>query len=643
MPIGSRPKGKIGLVFALLALAAALPAAAPPGSDFLHWPDAAARPPAPRVAGRRVIVIGWDGADWDLLDSLERGGAMPNLKKLVSEGRTSDLVSYPPTVSPMVWTTIATGADPRDHQVLSFFEIDPPTGKPVPISAESRRVPAYWETASARGKTVGVVNYWATFPAEEVKGFQVSDRVSPPLDEPDPRQFPSSVFPPGYADGVRSICDAASPPDASLAHFGDFAGVPPDKLGAFRRLLRNTRAAEETAERLYDRDRPQSMTLYFLGTDEVDHLFGRDVAPRLPCTPQAEFARLSSVVPRYYAWVDEFLGRWMRRAREDGATILLVSDHGFKWGSRRICGGNPLERQSATFDHRPTGIAAAWGKGVRASATRGTATVFDVEPTIAALLDLPVDRKEPGKARVDWFSGVETPLKTDLWAHAPRAKFLPRVLPSAGNEYARQLTSLGYLGGGSGSRAAPLRGTRPTPDEEGWLNLGVYQNSIQQPEAAIGSFRKALDVFPAYPPALVNLVAAEIRRGKSSEAVRWAKESLRLSGPGAGWAIYEIADRLDRGGLLSEEENLLVEARRKNPESEPIVVSLAGLRLGQKRCQESYETVSPFLSRSENAETYNVAGLASLCIGKKDEARRLLSRSLEIQPDQPQIRKMLGP
>jgi Tfp pilus assembly protein PilF len=73
------------------------------------------------------------------------------------------------------------------------------------------------------------------------------------------------------------------------------------------------------------------------------------------------------------------------------------------------------------------------------------------------------------------------------------------------------------------------------------------------------------------------------------------------------------------------------------------VVSLAGLRLGQKRCRESYETISPFLAKSENAETFNVAGLASLCIGKKDEARRLLSRSLEIKPDQPQIRKMLGP
>jgi predicted AlkP superfamily phosphohydrolase/phosphomutase len=634
-----------GIVWAagvLLVFSSALPAAAPPGPDFLHWPDAASRAPAPAISGRRVILIGWDGADWDLLDPLMRAGGLPNLKRLVAEGRTANLESYPPTVSPMVWTTIATGADPRDHQVLSFFEIDPDTGRPVPISAESRRVPAYWETASARDLSVGVVNYWATFPAEEIHGFMMSDRASPPLDDPDPRQFPSSVYPPAYSDGIRSICEAASRPESSLPHFGDFSGVRPDRLAAFQRFLRNTRAAEETAERLYDRDRPQSLTLYFLGTDEVDHLFGRDVAPRLPCVSEPEFARLSRVVPRYYAWVDEFLGRWMNRAQEDGATILLVSDHGFKWGSNRVCGGNPLERESATFDHRSIGIAAAWGKGVRPGSSRGTASVFDVEPTIAALLGIPVDRKAPGKARVDWFSGVAAPLKVELWARAPHPKFLPRVLPSATTEYFRQLKTLGYLSGDSGTRAAPLRGARPTPDEEGWLNLGVYQNSIHEPEAAIRSFQKALEVVPGYPQALADLVAAEIRQHRGAEAVRWARESLRLSGPGSGWAIYEIANRLDEAGLLADEERLLSDAQRKLPDSEPVVVSLAGLRLGQKKCRDSYEAVRPFLGRSENAETFNVAGLASLCLGQKDEARKLLSRSLQLNPAQPRIREMLA-
>ncbi len=630
------------MTLAAAALSPAAPPAAPPDSDFLHWRDAAARSPAPPVPGRRVVVIGWDGADWDLLDPLIRAGDLPNLAQFVREGRTADLESYPPTVSPMVWTTIATGADPRDHQVLSFFEIDPESGRAVPISAESRRVPAYWETASAAGKRVGVVNYWASFPAEELNGFMVSDRASPPLDDPDPRQFPSSVFPPGYADGVRSIDEAASRPRSSLGHFGDFTGLPASRIDAFLRLLRNTRAAEETAERLYDRDRPQSMTLYFLGTDEVDHLFGRDVAPKLPCVGETEFSRFARVVPRYYSWVDEFLGRWMRRAREDSATILLVSDHGFKWGSNRPCGGNPLERQSATFYHRPIGIAASWGKSVRPAGARGRASVFDVEPTIAALLDIPVDRKTPGKARIDWFDTVAAPRRIDLWAHAAPPKFLPRVLPAATSEYMKQLKTLGYLSGDSSRRAAPARGPLPTPDEEGWLNLGAYENSLHEPDAAIESFRKALTVVPGYPPALADLVAAEIGRHRDAEAVRWARETLKLSGPGAGWAIYEAADRLDRAGLLADEERLLVDARQKFPESEPVVVSLAGLRLGQKKCREAYDAVRPFLGKSSNADTFNVAGLAATCLGQGAEGRTWLSRSLELNPSQPQIRKMLG-
>ena len=628
------------LAGSILVLSASLAAAL--SGDFFRWPDAATRTPAPPVPGRRVILIGWDGADWNLLDPMMRSGELPNLRRFVSEGRRADLESFAPTVSPMVWTTIATGADPRDHQVLSFFEIDPDGGHAVPVSAESRRVPAYWETASASGESVGVVNYWASFPAEAVHGFMVSDRAFPPLDDPDPRQFPSSVYPPGYSDGVRAIADAASPPDSALGRFGDLSGVVPERLAAFRRLLRNTRAAEESAERLYDRDRPQSMTLYFLGTDEVDHLFGRDVAPKLACVSETEFSRLSQVVPRYYEWVDELLGRWMRRAREDGATILLVSDHGFKWGASRPCGGNPLERQSATFDHRPIGIAAVWGKGVRPGAARTRASVFDVEPTVAALLGIPVDRKAPGTARVEWFDGVASPRRTDLWARAEPPKFLPRVLPSAPSEYAKQLKALGYLSGAAGNRAAPIKGARPTPDEEGWLNLGAYENSIHQPEAALESFRKALSVLPGYPPALVDLVSGEIAQRRNTEAVRWAREALKLSGPGAGWAIYEVADRLDQAGLLAEEERLLLDARTKFPDSEPVVVSLAGLRLGEKKCREALDAVSPFLAKSSSPDTFNVAGLAALCLRRDAEGRRWLNRSLEINPSQPRIRKMLA-
>ena len=47
---------------------------------------------------------------------------------------------------------------------------DPATGQKVPISGASRAAPAIWNVAAAEGRTVGVVGWWATHPAEEVKG-----------------------------------------------------------------------------------------------------------------------------------------------------------------------------------------------------------------------------------------------------------------------------------------------------------------------------------------------------------------------------------------------------------------------------------------------------------------------------------------
>ncbi len=89
-----------------------------------------------RTAGSRpsVIWLGLDGLDWDLLDRLASEGRMPNWKRLTSEGYTARLKSYVPILSPVVWTTLATGVGPDLHRVLDFQEVDPATGRKMPIS-----------------------------------------------------------------------------------------------------------------------------------------------------------------------------------------------------------------------------------------------------------------------------------------------------------------------------------------------------------------------------------------------------------------------------------------------------------------------------------------------------------------------------
>ncbi len=128
-------------------------------------------------SGRPVIFVGLDAADWQLLDDYIADGSMPNLARLVKEGTSGVLDTIRPPLSPLVWTTMMTGVSPLEHGILDFAQFDPTTGAKEPITSSLRRVPAIWNMASSQGKSVAVVGLWATYPAEQVNGTIVSDRL----------------------------------------------------------------------------------------------------------------------------------------------------------------------------------------------------------------------------------------------------------------------------------------------------------------------------------------------------------------------------------------------------------------------------------------------------------------------------------
>src|SRR5262245_2348333 len=137
------------------------PPAAAPAVEAADVP----RTPRPSRGVPPVIWLGLDGLDWELLDRLSAEGKMPNWKRLVDGGASGKLSSFLPILSPILWTTAATGVGPDVHRVLDFQEVDPKSGQKIPISGNSRAVPAVWNLASAAGRSVGVVGWWATHPA----------------------------------------------------------------------------------------------------------------------------------------------------------------------------------------------------------------------------------------------------------------------------------------------------------------------------------------------------------------------------------------------------------------------------------------------------------------------------------------------
>src|SRR3954469_10853391 len=113
-----------------------------------------------RSVPTRVVIFALDGADWELLHELSDDGRIPNLKALAAGGTVSSLQTIQPTVSPMVWTTVATGLTPDRHCVIDFMD----RGRHSPVDAYSRRVPALWDIADAFGRNALVTGWWAAWP-----------------------------------------------------------------------------------------------------------------------------------------------------------------------------------------------------------------------------------------------------------------------------------------------------------------------------------------------------------------------------------------------------------------------------------------------------------------------------------------------
>src|SRR5439155_1042792 len=132
----------------------------------------------PAPTGDRVLLIGIDAATWDVIRPLAAAGRLPTLARLVAEGWSAPLRSMEPTISPRIWTTIATGKLPEQHGIEGFLA-PAANGSQMPVTSNLRRAETLWTIASRAGRTVDVVGWYVTWPVEPVNGVMVADRFIP--------------------------------------------------------------------------------------------------------------------------------------------------------------------------------------------------------------------------------------------------------------------------------------------------------------------------------------------------------------------------------------------------------------------------------------------------------------------------------
>jgi predicted AlkP superfamily phosphohydrolase/phosphomutase len=141
-----------------------------------------------RALAKKVLLIGWDAADWKIASPLLDSGLMPTLDGMINEGVMGNIATLQPILSPMLWNSIATGKRPYKHGIHGFMEPDPHSGGVRPVSSTSRKVKALWNILTQRGYKTHVLGWFAGHPAEPINGVSVSDLY--PHSTANPGTFP---------------------------------------------------------------------------------------------------------------------------------------------------------------------------------------------------------------------------------------------------------------------------------------------------------------------------------------------------------------------------------------------------------------------------------------------------------------------
>lgn len=619
--------------------------------------------------GSRVVVLGLDGLDPEAVDLLMSEGKLPNLAKIRQEGAYGRLQSQEPLLSPIIWTTIATGKTADQHGIVGFATQGGETDERLPVRSDMRRAEALWNIFSDAGREVAVVGWWATWPPEPVEGVVVSDRTAyhflfgQSFSEEEAGE--AKTYPPGLLEEVEPLL--VRPDDLTIEDVEEFVSVSPeelerpfdfaDDLAHFKWALATARSYRDIGLELWRERRPDLEMVYIEGTDSSAHLFGHLFRVEGLAGELAEQqGRYGETVERMYELGDAIVGEFLA-AMDDDTTLLVLSDHGFRLGELHDDPSQTrdMRRVSERF-HREHGVLYMYGDRVKAGARLERATILDIAPTVLALAGLPAAEDMPGRVLVEGLAMEEPPERVATYEEEGGGEAVAAGGASeADRKMIEHLESLGYLGGaeteaeaggpeiepqGRVSQAAILfqakrydeaaalyRELIEAAPEDAALHasLAGALGAIGRYEEARVALERSLELDPLQVEAHHNLGAVHERLGNREQAIEAYKKALS----------YDSTYAPSRDALI----RLTGTSRVREPATaeERRAMALAE-QAGQLARRGAYEEAWGLLDQAveaapEFALIYQYRSNVAYLMGDAEAAIEALERGLELEPD----------
>lgn len=408
----------------------------------------------PEPLARKVLLIGWDAADWKVINPLLDQGLMPTLDDFVNHGVIGNIATLRPILSPMLWNSIATGKRPDKHGIWGFMEPDPQTGGVRPVTSTSRKVKALWNILTQRGYKTHVLGWFAGHPAEPINGISVSDLypyATGPLDKEWPLP-PGAVHPESQRERFAKLRmhPAELTEAAILPWIPRAAEIDQEKdkgLQSFAKILSENCSIHNAATWILQNEPWDFLAVYYNGIDHFCHGFMHFHPPRMEGVPEEKYNIYNQVVNGAYRFHDMMLQTLLDLAGPE-ATVILVSDHGFHSDHLRPR-GIPMEPAGPAVQHRPFGIVCMKGPHIRQDERVYGATLLDVTPTILTLYGLPVGDDMDGRVLVQAFDNPPAITRIPSWEQEPgECGMHPsdlRMDPAAAQAVLQQFVALGYI------------------------------------------------------------------------------------------------------------------------------------------------------------------------------------------------------
>ena len=573
---------------------------------------------------RRVLLIGWDAADWKIIHPLMEAGKMPVLQRLVEYGISGKISTLQPIISPILWNSIATGKRADKHGILGFVE---PTldGQNVrPVTSTSRRAKAIWNILSQQGLRSSVVNWFASHPAEPIAGTVFTNRLPGTALDREGDLVPLSaaaVHPPELLDVAEDL--RVHPGEITLKQliaFFDREHLPDPKDPRFSMLMETLAQCATThnaATWLAARDDWDLLAVYYDAIDHVGHSFIEYHPPAMTHVGAEDAAVYGGVVTGMYRFHDMMLGALLDLAGPE-STVILLSDHGFYSDHLRPAVREHFREPVKKFGpemnpvawHRPHGIFVAAGRSIKHDELVHGASLLDVAPTVLALLGQPVPDDMDGRVLTQIFAEPVAPERIASYEPPHPRDGMHRDVPEdesdpfAARQALHQLAELGYIevpADGDGARMAA------DADRDRRNNLAqVYFSTNRTPEA-------------------VELLQGLLVENDNPD--------LRC----------RLALCLSSVGRLAEAEEVLAKVPAEQTKSPVPQLILGQVRLAQGRLDEALALLEP-LGREEFPLSYlhNALGQVYALRGMLAEAEAAFRQALDRDDDNAEAHDRLG-